>query len=274
MQDTATSRDDVRFAFGRNWSAYAESLTPDRMEQAKAGLRSMLEPAEIKGRSWLDIGCGSGVHALAALRLGASRLVAIDADEFSVSTTRAVLDQHAPEKNWTASQRDVLDMSAAKDGLFDVVYSWGVLHHTGNLAGAMEKTCELVAPGGLLAVALYRRTRLDPFWLREKRWYASTSPRTQRVVQRLYLGMLATALTLSGRSYRRYRDDYHERRGMSLVHDVHDWLGGYPYESISADEVRRFYERRGFTLKRSNARPTGLGIFGSGCDEFVFRCNT
>ncbi|MGE0611941.1 MAG: class I SAM-dependent methyltransferase, partial [Hyphomicrobiales bacterium] len=245
MQDTATVNDDGRFAFGENWSDYARGIGDEAIREAEAGLLRMLECEEVAGRSWLDIGCGSGVHAVAALGLGASPLVAVDYDVNSVETARAVLEAHAPGRDWTVRRGDVLKMTPQADGQHDIVYSWGVLHHTGDLAGAMSRACDLVAPGGLLAVALYRRTRLDRFWIAEKRWYASASPRAQAAARRVYLAALAAGLTLTGRSWRNYRDSYRQRRGMSLVHDVHDWLGGYPYEAISADEVRQFFEARG-----------------------------
>lgn len=271
MQDTATLNQDGRFAFGKNWSDYARGIGDEAIREAEAGLLRLLEREEIPGRSWLDIGCGSGVHAVAALNLGASSLTAMDYDADSVETARAVLETHAAGRAWTVRQGDVLKMTPGADGRYDIVYSWGVLHHTGNLAEAMTRAAGLVAPGGLLAIALYRRTRLDRFWIAEKRWYASAPPRAQHIAQRIYLAALATGLTFTGRSYRRYRDAYRERRGMSLVHDVHDWLGGFPYEAISREEAREFFEARGLTLLRSNARPTGLGLLGSGCDEFVFR---
>lgn len=271
MTASATPTAGTRFAFGENWSNYAQGIGGETIREAEAGLLRMLQPGEISGRSWLDIGCGSGIHAVAALNLGASSLTAVDYDVNSVETARAVLERHAPASGWSVRRRDVLKMTPAEDGSFDIVYSWGVLHHTGDLARAMARACELVAPGGLLAIALYRRTRLDPFWIREKRWYAAASPRAQAIARNTYLAALATGLTLTGRSWRKYRDSYRQRRGMSLSHDVHDWLGGYPYEAISREEVGGFFEARGFTLLRSNARSTGLGLLGSGCDEFVFR---
>ena len=61
---------------------------------------------------------------------------------------------------------------------------------------------------------------------------------------------------------------------MSFFHDVHDWLGGYPYESVSRDETVAilndlgFFHVRSFVKKNMIARS---GILGSGCDEYVFK---
>ncbi|MFX8620485.1 50S ribosomal protein L11 methyltransferase, partial [Acinetobacter baumannii] len=48
---------------------------------------------DFKGRSFLDIGCGSGLHALAAMRLGVARVVGVDIDPNSAATARHVLSE-------------------------------------------------------------------------------------------------------------------------------------------------------------------------------------
>ena len=149
--------------------------------------------------------------------------------------------------------------------MFDVVYSWGVLHHTGNLDLAMEKAAALVKPDGLFVVALYRRTWLDPLWRVEKKWYTGASPKAQRRAQKIYdLGFRAAQLVVGKRGT-------DGQRGMEYWHDMHDWLGGYPYEAMLAPEVDDFCTQRGFTKERVFARGRPLGIFGSGCDEYVYR---
>jgi 2-polyprenyl-6-hydroxyphenyl methylase/3-demethylubiquinone-9 3-methyltransferase len=135
-------------------------------------LLKLLDRGEIAGASLLDIGCGSGLHALAALRLGASKVLAVDVDPDSVATATSVLAHRAAEQAWTVRQQSIL-RTEPDMGLFDIVYSWGVLHHTGDLARALRNVTALVAPGGLFVCALYRRTLLDPFWIRES---AGTPP--------------------------------------------------------------------------------------------------
>ena len=131
----------------------------------------------------------------------------------------------------------------------------------------MARAASLVAPSGYLVIALYAPTWCDAFWIREKRWYAGTSPAVQRFTRRLYGAFLALRWRLAGRASP-YADPH---RGMELEHDLHDWLGGYPYETISADEVEGLLHAEGFMLVREHAvsrarRPVGL--FGNGCDEY------
>ena len=262
---------DSHFAFGENWADFAHRLDDDAIGHAKAGLASLLEPREIAGKSFLDIGCGSGLHTLAALHYGANRVMGVDIDPNSVATAKDVLTRFADEGPWTIEAMSVFDLDPARQGVFDIVYSWGVLHHTGDLSGAIERAAQMVRPGGLLVLALYRRTSLDPFWIAEKRWYARASKGGQAAAQWLYMAGLRAALLLKGRGFARFRDTYVSRRGMSLTHDVHDWLGGYPYEPVGADELAERLANLGFDEVRRFARPKELGLLGSGCDEFVFR---
>jgi 2-polyprenyl-3-methyl-5-hydroxy-6-metoxy-1,4-benzoquinol methylase len=261
---TPADRDSDRFAFGRNWASYAGLIGDKEVAAAVEGLTRLIPAQDLAGRSFLDIGSGSGLHAAAAARLGVSRISAVDIDPDSTRTTTETLTRLAAGVPWQARTRSVFDMTPGEDGTFDVVYSWGVLHHTGDLDRAMRCAAALVAPGGLFAFALYRRTRLDPFWVVEKRWYMNASALGQQVARGVYTAGLRFASLVTGRRARL-------TRGMEYWHDLHDWLGGYPYESMLADEVERLMEGLGFEKVRVFARGLELGLFGSGCDEYVYR---
>lgn len=270
---TAENLTDVEshFAFGENWADFARSVDEAAIREAEAGLEKLVDKQDIAGRSFIDIGCGSGLHALAAARFGAARLLAADIDPRSAATAKALLGRHATDSPWTVETRSVFDMDPSQLGYFDIVYSWGVLHHTGNLDGAMRKAAAMVAPNGLFAFALYRRTPLDWFWIREKRWYANASPIAQQRAQSAYLGLLRLGLMGTGRSYRAYVKAYRGRRGMNLRTDIHDWLGGFPYEAISPPEVDKMMTTLGFERVRFIGQKTRTGLLGSGCDEYVYR---
>lgn len=270
---TAENLTDVEshFAFGENWADFATSVDEAAIREAEAGLERLVDKPDVAGRSFIDIGCGSGLHSLAAARFGAARLLAADIDPRSAATAKALLSKHASDSPWTVDTLSVFDMDPDQLGRFDIVYSWGVLHHTGNLDSAMRKAAAMVAPHGLFVFALYRRTPLDWFWIREKRWYASAGPVAQRRAQSTYLGLLRLGLMGTGRSYQAYVDAYRGRRGMNLRTDIHDWLGGFPYEAISPPEVDRMMTTLGFERVRHIGQKTRTGILGSGCDEYVYR---
>jgi len=261
----------AQFAFGENWASYASLVDEDRLKEAERGLVRLLGPDALRGRGLLDIGCGSGLHAAAAARLGAARVVAVDVDARSVETAQALLRRHAPQLAAEVRQASVFDLDPAQIGRFEVVYSWGVLHHTGAMHEAMRCAARLVAPGGLFAFALYRRTRLCGLWRYEKRWYAAASPRAQALARKIYVTALRGRFLAAGRDFSAYVANYKQSRGMEFSHDVHDWMGGYPYESIAADEVGRMMTELGFAHVQSFTQPLSLGLFGSGCDEYVYR---
>ena len=263
---------ESHFDFGRNWASYLRLVTDAHVQEAVRSLQR-LAGGDLHGRRVLDIGCGSGLHAVAALRLGAREVVAVDIDADCVATTRQLLQTHAAGQPWSTRQTSVFDLITDSPAPFDVVYSWGVLHHTGDMYRALRIAAALVAPEGQLIFALYRHTWLCWLWKIEKKWYAAAGPAAQAHAQAAYVRLLRAALSMARRrnSFTDYVSAYGQRRGMDFYHDVHDWLGGWPYESISPAQTERFMSKLGFRRVRAfTRRGIQLGLFGSGCDEYVY----
>lgn len=272
MQHELT-RLESHFKFGKNWASYAKSIDTEEITHAETGLMRLLGGGSLRGKRFLDIGSGSGIHSLAALRLGASAVHAIDLDPDSIETTKALIAQHSAGSPFVCEQRSVFDLDRTKLGPFDVVYSWGVLHHTGAMKQAIQRAADMVAPNGLLVLALYRKTRMCWFWRVEKRWYTNASTIGQQRARNLYVGLLKVAFRLRNRSFQDYVSEYPRRnRGMDFMHDVHDWLGGFPYESVAPEELDTWLIPRGFSDVRRWVQPgRRIGLFGTGCDEFVYQ---
>jgi 2-polyprenyl-6-hydroxyphenyl methylase/3-demethylubiquinone-9 3-methyltransferase len=225
----------------------------------------------LSGRTFLDIGCGSGLHALAALRLGAAQVAAIDLDPDSVATSRRVLTTLWGRSNWSVEPLSVFDLDARSFGQFDVVYSWGVLHHTGDMRRAIAIAARHTKPGGWLAVALYGKTRYCGIWTRIKRWYVNATPAQRERAERVYVRLFRFYLLLRGKRLSTHIANYHKRkRGMDFYHDVRDWIGGYPYESIAPRELVDLLAPLGFESVKQNVKRRS-GLFGSGNDEYLFR---
>jgi len=261
------------FAFGKNWLNYAETIDEARIAQAVTNLKRLAGSERLDGLSFLDIGCGSGLHALAALRLGATRVVGVDIDSDSVEASRRTLTRFAPGANARLQTCSVFAVPPDRFGDFDIVYSWGVLHHTGDMDRAIASAAALVAPGGAFLVALYRKTPFCGVWRRIKRWYSRATPAGQARARKVYIALQQLAAMLRRRDFDAYVRDYSKARGMNFYNDVHDWLGGYPYESISPQHCHQLLAALGFSLEREFVSPPKFpyGLGGSGCDEYAFR---
>lgn len=263
-----------RYRFGENWGRFLELLDDARIARAEASLRELLGLPDLQGRVFLDIGSGSGLFSLAARRLGA-RVVSFDFDPDSVRCTATLRERYFPgDASWTVLRGSVLDESFMQSlPMADVVYSWGVLHHTGRMHEAIRQACAKVRPGGLFCIALYRKTVLCWLWKWEKRLFSASGPGTRQLLRQLWIGKTRLAHRLRGASFEAMVRDYPARsqRGMDYHRDVDDWLGGYPYESITPPECRRLFAGLGFTLRRENAVTQGVHLAdSSGCDEWVF----
>jgi predicted RNA methylase len=258
------------FEFGKNWNSFSTLISEERILLAQAGLRRLFPNDEIAGKLFFDIGCGSGLSMLAALRLGASEVRGIDIDADSVSTTRTVLDHFAQGSKYSVERKSVFDLAPKTDGTYPVVHSWGVLHHTGDMWSAIRKASSIVAPGGIFALALYRSTPCCPAWKVEKRIYSSCPKAVQSIISSGYKAAFFAGKIATGHNPIAYVAQYNTR-GMSWSHDIHDWLGGYPYESAKPDEVVSFLENDGWKTQQIGSDRKTLGVFGSYCNEYVAR---
>jgi len=269
------TQQETHFAFGRNWASYAQSIDERQIRQAVEALSRLLGGQRLEGKRFLDIGSGSGLHSLAASHLGAREVLATDIDPDSVKTTQLLLNRYAVTANYRCEQASVFELDPATCGRFDVVYSWGVLHHTGDLMRALRCAAAMVDRGQFV-FALYRRIWMDWFWRLEKRWYAHASAGAQSAARSVHSALFRGGLRLTGRRFADYLQGYDSNRGMDYLHDMHDWLGGWPYESISPEEVEKVMTQLGFSCVRALTRKGRLfgrdpGFFGSGCDEYVYQ---
>lgn len=259
-----------RFEFGKNWRHFFACINEDRILEAERSLKTMLSIENLEGKSFLDIGSGSGLFSLAARRLGA-RVHSFDYDPQSVACTHELKRRYFPnDSNWTIGEGSALDTNYLSSlGTFDVVYSWGVLHHTGDMWKALQNSILPVASSGKLFIAIYNdQGGRSKRWRRIKQFYCSGMI-GKCLVKAIFYPWLFTLAVLAG--FVKYRNPlgyfmkYRKRRGMSIIRDWDDWLGGYPFEVAKPEEIFSFYRERGFVLEKLKTCGGRLG-----CNEFVF----
>lgn len=262
------------FSFGKNWQSFLQSLTSQRVKIAQESLQDFLGGKNcLKDKTFIDIGCGSGIFSLAAHRLRAAKVVSVDVDESSLSCARFLKKEEGNPINWEVSKASALQAAQLKKlGQFDVVYSWGVLHHTGDMYTAIKNAATLVKPDGKFFISIYNHSvslkhGKSSFWQKAKKHYNVSGPFIKRLYVWVYSSYLFLGLFLSGQNPLRYITNYQSARGMSWHHDVLDWLGGHPYEYATPEEIISYVGNLGFTIQKIQA------VTSIGCNEFVFMKN-
>jgi len=257
------------FDFGQNWKEFSENaLDASQYAEARQDFAKLMAGIDLQGSTVLDIGFGQGLALLCAARAGA-RIFGIDINpkcrEVFLANSHLLEPGSPPDAKITVGS--ILDAaplatahSWAEQG-FDVVHSWGVLHHTGSMWRAIENAISLVRPGGHFVLAIYNRHWSSPGWTQIKRIYVSAPRAVQKLLIWVFVPIIYVAKFAATR-----RNPLHKERGMNFYYDVIDWIGGYPYEYASRDEIEQFVASKGFVLDNFVACTTPIG-----CNEFVFK---
>lgn len=274
--DKSLMDSESHFKFGANWRSFLMDLDEGRLRIAAESLLEFLDAADLQGKTFVDVGCGSGLFSYAAFYLGAERIVSFDVDPECVLCCQDLHKRAGSPECWTIMSGSALDREFLQDlGVFDVVYAWGVLHHTGRMWEAIDNCAGLVGPGGWYYLALYNKilTRtgdvasIHPFWTRVKLFYNAhpliAAGFIEPAAMAAYLCVVAARLENPFRHIKEYRS----HRGMSWLTDARDWLGGYPYEYATVEEVFKFLRSGRPNLTLANLKVTS----GRGLNWYLFQ---
>lgn len=239
--------EEIRFNFGNNWRDYSNSaLMESNLKEAVDSLDNLVGKDLISNKTFLDIGCGSGLFSIAAIKLGAKKVLGFDLSKESVDVSK---------------QNTKSECTPDNIGKFDIVYSWGVLHHTGDIVGAILNSMNLVEDKGLLVIAIYNRHWSSPIWKRIKYIYNISPLFLQKImIFVFYFIIIVTKFLVT------FKNPLKLKRGMKFYYNVIDWVGGYPYEYATQEEIIQFCKHKNFNLIKT----VKAGV-PTGCNEFVFQ---
>lgn len=145
--------DDVRRWWAHSWTEATDARDEDYRYRLEPFIHSVAQFTRHRGKELLEIGVGSGIDHLQWARAGA-RCHGIDITEEAIHQTLTRLAAEGLESDLRHADTEALPFP---DAAFDVVYSWGVIHHSDHPDRAVAEVQRVLRPGGHFIGMLYER---------------------------------------------------------------------------------------------------------------------
>lgn len=243
----------ISFSFGQNWKNFSKTIDAQVLERATEDIREWFSLEGIQNKRVLDIGSGSGIHSYAFWKLGASEVVSFDYDFKSVEATDSIWKKCRQPSNWKVLKGSILDKAFIESlGQFDIVYSWGVLHHTGQMWEAIKNAISIpIKEDSKIMISIYQDKKNYERDLSLKMNYNKAGFIKKKYIVLKQIYMLMSRRRRKGLNPFTWNEK--KERGMNEYHDLIDWLGGLPYEVATKEEIERFFsENGGWRLKKND----------------------
>lgn len=258
-------KEHITFSFGENWKKFLNTVGEKEISKAREDIKQWVGEENILNKKIIDIGSGSGIHSLAFYLMGAKELISFDYDIYSVEATRELWKKAGSPSNWNLFQGSILDKNCITNlGKFDIVYSWGVLHHTGEMWNAIENSIQMIAKNGLLLIAIYIKGPQYEKHLKTKRKYNKASELWKKVMVYRYVLSVIMHRLRTGKNPFNWNEK--KERGMNVYNDIIDWMGGLPYEVASKEEIIGFCKEKNLEIKKVIEAK-----FEGGCSIYLFQ---
>ncbi|HUS03583.1 MAG TPA: class I SAM-dependent methyltransferase [Chitinophagaceae bacterium] len=256
-------QEHITFSFGQNWKDFLNTVGEAEIRKAIDDIKEWLGD-DISEKRVIDVGCGSGIHSLAFSLMGVKELISFDYDLKSVQATQEMWERAGSPHNWKVLHGSILNKEfLIQLGKFDLVYSWGVLHHTGEMWNAIENAINLVDKSGSFLIAIYIKGPKYQKHLKTKRKYNRATPFVKKIMVWRYILSVIVYRLRTGKNPFSWNEK--KERGMNVYNDIVDWLGGLPYEVAGREEIVKFFADRKLELQKiSVAQSEG------GCSTYLF----
>jgi ubiquinone/menaquinone biosynthesis C-methylase UbiE len=198
-------------------------------------------PEEVKGKTVLDAGCGTGIFSTIFARNGAAMVTGIDISPGSLGTAESLKERFGLT-NAKFEQQDMLHLPYP-DASFDIVWAWGTVHHTTNPPAAITELMRTLKPGGSLFLAIYKKTKVT--------WIHEIIRKTMIRTPRWSWNGLAKVMAFFGTPivfFFKKREK--SRQGEKLSELLLDWYFVPIRFHYTPEEIKVFLEERGYAIEK------------------------
>lgn len=222
------------------YNGYWPAHVPD-YERTREHVFTVVPPGDYQLA--LDAGCGSGVCSL-ALAERAEKVIGFDLSPDSLSVGIGLADGLG-KHNITFQQGTLLELPF-DDATFDLVWSWGVIHHTVDPVGALDELVRVLKPGGLLVLAVYLKTNLTWFHELVRRICLNIPSGLMPLYKTIFIegvtAFVRVAELFGART--RTRDDVHRIQSL-----IEDWYFVPEKHFFTIAEMHKLFAERGLTYE-------------------------